>query len=441
MKTTTIVTSIAFLFVGLMASNALAFHDGGVARCEGCHTMHNSKDNATMINGGTQFQGVSYLLQGSDQSSTCLNCHGAAQTASAPDPVTGEITYTGGATGYRVFTIGSPDGVPPSGYTPGGDFAYLGKTYTWSAHGRSSSSAGERHGHNIVAGDYGLVADGTLTSAPGGTYAAGQLGCTSCHDPHGKTRLHSDGSQTNNNTIGVLDEPIVESGSYGAEPTVGSAVGVYRLLGGNGYAPKSYAAVPFTAGAPIAVVPGGGSSSAYNRTEGTSDTRVAYGSGMSEWCANCHGDIHNNDTGAANTALIHPAGNGATLTADVLANYNAYVASGNLTGTVADSYSSLVPYEQGTTATRADLLAATATTTGAAATANVMCLSCHRAHASGFDNMTRWSNADAFITEGGAWPAAHGRTAEEEQASYYGRDASAFATFQRSLCNKCHAKD
>ena len=35
-----------FLALGLGASTALAFHDGGVAECAGCHTMHNSQDGA-----------------------------------------------------------------------------------------------------------------------------------------------------------------------------------------------------------------------------------------------------------------------------------------------------------------------------------------------------------------------------------------------------------
>ena len=32
----------AILAMGF-SGNALAFHDGGVANCDGCHTMHNSK--------------------------------------------------------------------------------------------------------------------------------------------------------------------------------------------------------------------------------------------------------------------------------------------------------------------------------------------------------------------------------------------------------------
>jgi hypothetical protein len=36
---------------------------------------------------------------------------------------------------------------------------------------------------------------------------------------------------------------------------------------------------------------------------------------------------------------------------------------------------------------------------------------------------------------------ARGRVAAETQAAYYDRPVTAFASYQRVLCNKCHAKD
>ncbi|RKZ16114.1 cytochrome C, partial [bacterium] len=37
---------VLFIIMGLavVAVPAAAFHDGGVAHCNGCHTMHNSQD-------------------------------------------------------------------------------------------------------------------------------------------------------------------------------------------------------------------------------------------------------------------------------------------------------------------------------------------------------------------------------------------------------------
>ena len=64
-----------------LAPRAYAFHSGGVAECEGCHTMHNTRGSGKAIPlAGGVGNGAKYLLQGSDQSSTCLNCHNSADT-------------------------------------------------------------------------------------------------------------------------------------------------------------------------------------------------------------------------------------------------------------------------------------------------------------------------------------------------------------------------
>ncbi len=90
---------------------------------------------------------------------------------------------------------------------------------------------------------------------------------------------------------------------------------------------------------------------------------------------------------------------------------------------------------------------------GPQASDRVMCLSCHRAHASGWDSISRWNNKSTFLTVAGDYPGidaggngaygeyANGRTKAETQATFYGRPASIYATYQRSLCNKCHPKD
>jgi hypothetical protein len=75
-----------------------------------------------------------------------------------------------------------------------------------------------------------------------------------------------------------------------------------------------------------------------------------------------------------------------------------------------------------------------------------MCLSCHRAHASGFESITRWSNTDTFITDGSGLVAQGGLSATQAKVAYYNRPMAAggsygFGNYQRSLCNKCHVKD
>lgn len=421
----------------LISVPAFAFHSGGVAECEGCHTMHNSLEGAAVATGLPQYQSGPYLLKANDASGSCLNCHNAADTAPSS---------------YHISTDGSKlsAGVAPVEATPGGDFAWLKKTYAFSIRNTPTTEDGDRHGHNIIASDYGYTADKLLTAAPGGTYPAANLACSSCHDPHGKFRRFADGSQA---TTGL---PIFNSGSYGSskDPIAGvAAVGVYRILGGAGYQPKSLSgSYAFTAPAPDAAAP-----STYNRLETTAQTHVAYGQGMSEYCANCHTKMLENGYASGMKGLVHPAGNSAKLTAPIVANYNSYVTSGIMTNTdPTKAYSSLVPFELGTgDYTKLKPLAINTDTAdqSASTSSNVSCLSCHRAHASGFESMTRYNLVNEFMTIADTAGVAqydssttegkinHGKNVAEQTAAYYGRPATAFGPNARDLCNKCHAKD
>jgi hypothetical protein len=219
-------------------------------------------------------------------------------------------------------------------------------------------------------------------------------------------------------------------------------------LAGVGYQPKSLTggSFAFANPAPDAVV-----SSSYNAASSDVATvagqkdLVAYGQGMSEWCANCHTGLHNS---TYPTNLRHPAGNAAHLTADIVTNYNSYITTGIMTPN-SNQYSALAPFElgsgdyDGTTGLKAFAAAPTAATTSN----NVLCLSCHRAHASGFESMTRYYLNGTFMTvAGGTYDntgAVDGLTSDLQVAAYNGRPATAFgaAGNARNYCNKCHAKD
>ncbi len=384
----------AILTVGL-ADTATALHSGGVAHCDACHSMHNSPDNPVT---GTP---NSLLLKGSDASSTCLNCH------------------RGSAGSYHILTTTG------GSFSPGGDFFWLSANYTNVVRNNPVASDPDQFAHNVIAADYGLTVDGNNAAAPGGTYPSSLLSCASCHDPHG---------QVNGGTANGMD-PISVSGSYGGVPAPGTIAGNYRLLGDAYYG---------LADAPIAVT------KSYSDTDGSTVTtpadpndpnsvdqyavaHPAYGKGMSEWCAACHSQYINN-------SQKHPAGNGEFLNGQA-ANYNSYVATGDFTGTQATSYSSLVPFELQTT-DKAVLLAATTSTQGPDSTDNVMCLTCHRAHASAFNNITRWNTEDELLAEGFPTAANLVTIGAVANADYYGRDiATTYGEYQRSLCNKCHTKD
>ena len=438
---------VAFAAVFAFAfGNAYAFHSGGVAECEGCHSMHNSFENAANVTGMAQFASGPYLLKAQDQSGACLNCHEAADTVGAGYHISTKGTFGIGTT------------ASPVEFKPGGDFAWLKMTTSGKIRNTPTTWEGDRHGHNIIAVDFGYGADKIQTKAPGGTYDATKLACSSCHDPHGRYRRLADGSQV------MTGLPIFGSGSYGngtatqggpAYPTTGlSAAGVYRLLGGVGYAPKSYSTVPFVNAAPDAVAPSSYDKGAAGETSNSDPTKqvvVAYGKGMSEWCANCHGAMLENAYVSGMKGLVHPAGNAAKITAPIAANYNSYVSSGVLTAT-GTNYSNLAPFENGSN----DYVALKAFVTAPAAadaTKNVACVSCHRAHASGFESMTRYYLGNEFITvaDGASLAVYDSSTTEgkintgysvaQQTAAYYGRPATVFGPYARNYCNKCHAKD
>ncbi len=407
--------------LALVYGQAYAFHSGGVAECGGCHEMHNAPS-------------TSFLLLATDDSSTCLRCHEHA----------GDV----GPTAYHISTATadlSPT-APPKQRTPGGDFAWLKRSYSDTSIGYNEP--GERHGHNIVAADKGYVADATNVTAPGGgAVLASNLACTSCHDQHSSIRRF-DAAGTSWGRTGL---PISGSGSYdtSAPPISGaSAVGTYRLLRGGGVTgvsnDSSVSGATF-ANLFVAVVPG-----TYNRTEAVTQTRTAYGQNSGAWCGTCHPNMH---SGAGNYHPVDFALNG------LATNYNAYISSGIMTGT-GNTFTSLVPFNENTTSITT--LASHAKNndsvlSGPASTDQVACMSCHRAHASGFSEMVRWQIENEFLTKGDSTTGAAfycatdspqpsgrcalGRPTTEVQAAYYDRAPTKLGAWQRSLCNKCHAKD
>jgi hypothetical protein len=406
------------LILGSAPTIVMAFHDGGVGPCDGCHSIHSYQtEGMAGARGG-------YLLKGQDASSTCLNCH------EQPND-TGPTAYHVSTPDVELTTKGYPKQL-----TPGGDFGWLKKSYSWSVNAtKILTSAPESHGHNIAANDYGYMA--VQGNAPGGTYPGDSMSCISCHDPHGKYRRNQDG------TVSVGGKPIKDSGSYDVspDPDNNASVGTYRLLGGFAYHPlRVNAGFAFVANSPTAVAP-----SIYNKAETASVTRVAYGAGMSEWCRNCHANIHK-----GSDSFTHPSPTplGATYTA----YYNSYVKYNDLSGLENKSYWSLTPFEIGTSnyATLKRIVVSTPTKgpDSADGEPQVMCLSCHRAHASSWDSSTRWNTKTDNIVTNGKYsqegliyqPSGQGRSEAEALQGYYQVPASAFNATEPAMtfCFKCH---
>lgn len=363
--------------------SAEAFHDGGVGSCDGCHVQHETPGG-----GPTQ-----WLLRASDPSSVCLSCHAGP----------------GGGSAASVYSF---DG---SARTPGGDFYWLTKTFSWTG----GNSSAETHGHNIVALDFNLLQDPVRLQSPGGNYSSSQLSCISCHDPHGKVR---GGTASGRGPVSV-------SGSYGDLAPLGSVGGNYRMLGDSNYN-GGVTGYSFINNAPIArqssLVPFGESDISH----------VDYGSGMSEWCANCHFNVMKDEHRVSEPEFRHPAGNVEQLRDNYVTRYQNYVSTGNLTGTAATSYLQFVPFERNiTNPQNLDPVS----TQGPNANSNVMCLTCHRAHGSAFRVAGRWDMDAALLVDSHPAAGDAGVTGNDVANSYYGRNISAeFGSTQSQFCEKCH---
>src|SRR5689334_10329986 len=185
MKTLRLTLIVAAAAIAGYAPGASAFHSGGVAECEGCHSMHNSFEGQKNVTGSAAVgQSGPYLLKAQEQSGACLNCHNSADSTPS--------SYHISTDGSKVVPFGS--GVQgPIEMTPGGDFAWLKTTRTGLVRGQPVTWDGVRQGHNIISSDYRYTQDKLQTAAPGGTYPAANLACSSCHDPHGRWRRDASG--------------------------------------------------------------------------------------------------------------------------------------------------------------------------------------------------------------------------------------------------------
>ena len=336
----------------LPVTQALAFHDHGVARCGGCHTIHNS-ENGALVDPDSP-NGNAYLLKDATPSDVCLSCHATSRGA-----------------------VWGADPLNPPPQKGAGNFAWLTAANLNDGHNGNQQAnyiPGSAGGHNINAPSKNSGADPVLLRAPGGGangYLSSALGCTSCHDPHGRETfrmLYGVGHVEAGNFTFTHDAPECEQG-----PSFSSSTAVEAQ-----------------------------------------NLHTAYKSGMSAWCANCHGNFHN-----AGATLVHPSG---VALGDIAATYDAYNGSLDITGGQhATAYLANVAFE--------DENMTPTSTEGPTATSQVSCITCHRAHGTSSPNVGRWDFNVATMGEDG-------------QYAYRENLPAPYDNFgQRSLCNKCHAQD
>lgn len=320
--------------------------------CSECHTMHNSQDNDPMTynSSGTPNE---LLLRGS-----CYGCHAQGGSTPVVSLTTDDIP--------QVLHTGATD-------LAGGNFAYI----------TGDKGAGnENRGHNIS----DLTGIDTTLSTPPGVYAsthtlvitstnltcAGSIGCHGYRQPIGDPRAGIAGSHHNNlnGQLTVADEP-------------GNS---YRFLTGvKGLESSDWEQNPSSTDhneyygrtTPIEIT---GCTSSFNGCHGAAVGVKPVDGTMSQFCATCHGNFHmigdgttsgyeGIGTDATSPFIRHPTDLALPSTGEYAAYqvYNPEAPVARTTGVPAISGSTVTP---GTDA--------------------VMCLSCHRAHASNYPDMLRW---------------------------------------------------
>jgi predicted CXXCH cytochrome family protein len=295
------------------------------------------------------------LLIFDNASDLCLSCHAASYGS----------------------VMGSDPLVPPREMGAGNFVFLLEDNLNDAVDGALNPIPGDAAGHNINAPGHGLSSDPTYPTSPGGSFPSGQMSCTSCHDPHGNTN--------------------------------------YRFLYGAGRGPSlgSGPAWAFVYPAPDAV--------GLNVTVGAPESNsnhIAYRSGMSQWCGNCHPDYLLDEHREA-LGFEHPVDE--PMDAEFVTRYNVYNGTADPAGgSPATAYLAAVPFEDaGTTVGR---------TSGPTGTSRVMCLSCHRAHASSAPASGRWDFNVSTLGEDGA-----------ASGSYPIPNPYADPD-QTQLCYKCHGR-
>jgi mono/diheme cytochrome c family protein len=311
---------------------------------------------------------------------TCQRCHVMHDAAAAQVAFDGlqPLLLAGSSTDVCLTCHGNggvmgPNPLQPPRELGAGNFVFLLEDdLDDSAVPSAPRLPGEAAGHSIVSPAFGLTAESRWDRAPGGTFPSASLGCTSCHDPHGNAG--------------------------------------FRMLRGVG--PVQGGIAHFANPAPIAAGLDVNDPAAVESPL----AHTAYVSGMTRWCANCHGFYHEAGAGA----FGHPVD--IVLESGLRRRYQRYDGDADQTGgTAATSYLPEVPFE-----------APDATvdgTTGPGPTSRLHCLTCHRAHASSAPAAGRWDfNVYRLADDGlasGSWPL---------PSPYPDPD-------QRQLCLKCHAQN
>lgn len=345
--------------------------------CSDCHTMHNSQGGASMnfdsVDSSKDIPNAGLTRR------TCLGCHAQGGGEVLPPTVAGGAdqipqVYHSNPTDLAAGNFGWIDGTKPGG-------------------------AGDGSGHNIVAltgaeasmtttGSFGMpVIPGGIVQTGHNDYiisgmGGGSLGCAGANGCHGYR-----GANPAVVPDGITGAHHANSNGQLAAPT--DHADSYRFLAGvKGYEDSDWEFTKaegdhneyYGTTTPLTLGCGTGATGCHGSNGGFGGGVQATDGTMSQFCASCHGNFHTITNGqssgigpdASSPFIRHPT--------DVLipdaTEYAAFT-----------SYNLNVPVAR--TSVPATPLASV--TPGSDV---VMCLSCHRSHASEFPDMLRWDYAN-----------------------------------------------
>lgn len=289
----------------------------------------------------------------------CQDCHsmhysedGAAPAAGSggPNP---HLLYKKNTTDLCLMCHADPSKAPDvhnaTTALPGGDFAPGGTVADANGHNPGGKSGN-------VSALIGL--DGTLgITPPGGTGALTEFNCASCHGPHGGANECFPFRNLNNENSGSFPASSIESTNTEEASIWSAGANVDAMTAGN--------------------------HNVYKLASGSLQTATK---GFGAWCGTCHGSFHgvtksDTDVGDGTDWIRHPTGTKLSTTVSYQST----------------TYDPTYPVETSNTgATKSANWTISAQTEH-----QVMCLSCHKAHASTNANAGRWDFASASGTNTG----------------------------------------
>jgi len=398
MKRTTLLPGI-FLLLALPTMASASFQSFGKQLyhseeglvCTDCHDQFGA-NHAASQDGTTP----AAVLKKADISDLCLSCHtkgrNTAYTADLPGVQLGDWTAP---------IVMTDNGITPPGIAmPAGDFFW--------------SNSDPRKGHNpaytkdsSVPTSKAIKGDPVLgNTPPGGSLAGPQWSCISCHGAHSRF----DGSNSSWRQLKRKVNNVNVTGDvrqYAVETAKSSVVQDPRFepikSNSRGEMQGNYHTELRKDGNPL---------EGADLFQPESDTnKNVYRGGFSSFCSACHGDFHggNQESGrsdgrnrAGGSWVKHPT----NLRLGESSKYgvDAYTASiTNTQGTNPNpvGYDWKYPVVKGDYDFSVKSSIASAAQRSISSEDRIMCLTCHKAHATQFKNMTRWdTEAHAFIAAG-----------------------------------------